>query len=135
MAPEMSETSLAEGARKTLETAPAEVLAVYLYGSRARATSRAQSDMDLGILLRDDPQPALRNAARRIEDDVERAVRVPVQAVVLNSASPDLVHRVLRDGVLLLDRDRATRIEFEVRARNEYFDLAPVRQLYRRLSA
>jgi predicted nucleotidyltransferase len=62
MAPEMSETSLAEGARKTLERAPAEVLAVYLYGSRARATSRAQSDMDLGILLRDDPQPALRNA-------------------------------------------------------------------------
>ena len=135
MALVMHEASLAEEARKVLEGAPAEILAVYLYGSRARGTSLARSDMDLGILLRDDPQPTLRNAARRIEDEVERALRVPVQAVVLNSASPDLIHRVLRDGILLLDRDRATRIRFEVRARNEYFDLAPVRRLYRRVPA
>ena len=55
--------------------------------------------------------------------------------VVLNSAAADLVHRVLRDGVIVLDRDRAARIRFEVHARNEYFDLAPLRRLYRRIPA
>ena len=108
---------------------------MYLYGSRARGTGSARSDLDLGILLRGVPRPTLKSAARRIEDDVERAVRVPVQAVVLNTASADLTHRVLRDGILLLDRDRAARIQFEVRARNEYFDLAPLRRLYRRVPA
>jgi predicted nucleotidyltransferase len=131
----MPEPSLAENAREVLEGAPAEVLAVYLYGSRARGTGSAHSDLDLGILLRDAPRPTLRSAARRIEDDVERAVRVPVQAVVLNTASADLTHRVLRDGILLLDRDRAARIRFEVRTRNDYFDLAPIRRLYRRVPA
>ena len=39
---------------------------------------------------------------------------------------------MLRDGSLVLDRDRAARIRFEVRSRNEYFDLAPIRRRYRR---
>jgi len=131
----MPESSLTERVQKVLEGAPVEVVAVYLYGSRARGTSSVHSDLDLGILLRDAPRPTLKGAARRIEDDVERAVRIPVQAVVLNTASADLTHRVLRDGILLLDRDRPVRIRFEVRARNEYFDLAPLRRLYRRVPA
>jgi predicted nucleotidyltransferase len=131
----MSEPSPVETARELLKGAPADVLAVYLYGSRGRGTSTPRSDMDLGLLLEDAPRPTLRNPAMRIEDEVERATGVPAQAVVLNTASADLVHRVLRDGVLLLDRDRAARIRFEVRARNEYFDLAPVRRLYRRVPA
>jgi predicted nucleotidyltransferase len=131
----MSEPSPVEATRAILEGAPADVVAVYLYGSRGRGTGTPRSDMDLGILLRSAPPPTLGNPAARIEDEVERATRVPVQAVVLNTASADLIHRVLRDGVLLLDRDRAARIRFEVRARNEYFDLAPVRRLYRRIPA
>jgi hypothetical protein len=47
---------------------------------------------------------------------------VPVQLVVLNRAPADLVHRVLRDGVLLLDRDPGARIRFEVRTCNLYTD-------------
>jgi hypothetical protein len=40
-------------------------------------------------------------------------------------APADLVHRVLRDGRIVFDRDPPARIRFEVRRRNEYFDLAP----------
>jgi len=57
---------------------------------------------------------------------------VPVEAVILNHASPDLVHRVLRDGEILVDRDRSARLRFEVQAHNEYFDLLPILDLYRR---
>jgi hypothetical protein len=41
-------------------------------------------------------------------------------------------HGVRRDGVLLLDRDPSARIRFEVRERNEFFDLQPVLARYRR---
>jgi predicted nucleotidyltransferase len=127
--------SVVERVRRVLESAPSEVLAAYLYGSRARGTASPTSDLDLGILLRTVPPPTLKGVAREIEDTVERALRIPVEVVVLNGASPDLVHRILRDGILLLDRDRAARLRFEVQSRNEYFDLAPVRRLYRRLPA
>ena len=34
-----------------------------------------------------------------------------VDVVVMNGAAPDLAHRVLRDGALVLERDRDARIE------------------------
>jgi len=70
-----------------------------------------------------------------VEGALERLLGRPVQVVALNRASADLVHRVLRDGKIVLDRDPAARIRFEVRRRNEYFDLAPIRRLYRRYPA
>ena len=131
----MSPSTLAERLRSVVEGAPADLVAVYLYGSRARGTASRASDIDLGLLLQEAPPPELRSTARRIESEVERAVHLPVEAVVLNTASADLIHRVLRDGILLVDRDRPARIRFEIRARNEYFDLAPIRRLYRRIPA
>ena len=51
----------------------------------------------------------------------------------MNRAPVDLRTRVLRDGVLLVDRDPSLRIRFEVRTRNEWFDLQPILREYRRM--
>ena len=131
----MVRAALERKVRDVVESASAEVLAVYLYGSRARGTASPESDVDLGVFLRSAPPPSLHSVARDLEGALERAVKIPVEVVVLNAAPADLVHRVLRDGVLLLDRNRSARIRFEVQSRNEYFDLAPLRRLYRRLPA
>jgi predicted nucleotidyltransferase len=107
-------------------------LAVYLFGSVARGEARDDSDVDVGILFASEPPATLDAPQFAIEAELERSLGRRVQVVALNRASPDLVHRVLRDGRLVLDRDRAARIRFEVRKRNEYFDLEPIRRLYRR---
>jgi hypothetical protein len=65
---------------------------------------------------------------------IEDATGKRADVVVLNRASPDLIHRVLRDGVLILENDRPTRIGFEVRARAEYFDVLPYIREYRHTS-
>src|SRR6266487_3577982 len=89
----MSPMSLEDRVRKVVEHAPPDVLAVYLYGSRARGTALPTSDVDLGVLLRAAPPPTLGGVARDLDDAVERAVRVPVEVVVLNRAAADLTHR------------------------------------------
>ena len=61
----------------------------------------------------------------------ERVLARRVDLIVLNDAPVDLRARVLRHGRLLLERDRAARIAFEVRTRNEAFDLEPVLSRYR----
>jgi predicted nucleotidyltransferase len=111
---------------------PRGALAVYLYGSVARGQARPDSDVDIGVLFATDPPATLDAPQFAIEAALERVLASPVQVVALNRAPADLVHRVLRDGRVVLDRDRAARIRFEVRSRNEYFDLAPIRRLYRR---
>lgn len=112
----------------------AGVAAAYLFGSVARGTARAGSDVDVAVLLRDDPGHTLASLQLDLEGELERAVGRPVDLIVLNRAPVDLAHRVLRDGKLLLDADPAARIAFEVRVRNECFDLLPVLDRYRRIS-
>jgi uncharacterized protein len=109
-----------------------EIAAIYLYGSVARGSDRADSDVDLGILYRTPPPSTLIGQPFGAEADLSERVGRAVHIVVMNGAPPDLVHRILRDGRLLLDNDRSARIAFEVRARMEYFDLLPILRLYRR---
>ena len=115
-----------------LASADDRLVAAYLFGSVARGTDSSSSDVDVGILLRTAPSGDLNDLRFELEGNLERALGQRTQVVVLNNAPPDLLHRVLRDGRLLLECDRAARIRFEVRARNEYFDLLPILNRYRR---
>lgn len=129
--PAMDDAAVEHGLRTFFETEAPEVAAAYLFGSVARGRSRATSDVDVGVLLTRPPAATLADLPLDLETDLERRLGVPVQVVVLNRAPADLVHRVLRDGKLLVDRDPSARIAFEVRARNEFFDLKPVLDQYR----
>lgn len=106
--------------------------AAYLFGSWARQTARPASDVDLGVLHVDAPAPGLEGLAFHLEADLEKLLGRPVHLVVLNHAPVDLSQRVLRDGILLLDRDSSRRIQFEVRTRKVFWDLQPFLRRYRR---
>ncbi len=119
---------------RTVLAGRGDVVAAYLFGSVARGTATPTSDVDVAILLAADPPSTIDGLQLGLEGELERGLGLPVQLVVLNRAPCDLVHRVLRDGVLLVDRDPGARIRFEVDARNRYFDLQPFLRRYRRFS-
>ena len=111
-----------------------DVVAAYLFGSVARGEARPDSDVDVGVVLAAGAPrelPAF-GALGDLHADLEEASDREVDLVVLNDAPVDLVHRVLRDGVLLYESDANRRIAFEARARSEYFDMQPILALYRR---
>ena len=105
--------------------------AAYLFGSRARGTQRPGSDVDVGIWLRKTPV-TLDEYPLELAGALEQKLGQGVDLVVMNGAPSDLVHRILRDGILVLEKDRAARIAFEMQARSDFFDMAPIRALYRR---
>jgi len=107
------------------------IVATYLFGSIACGSARADSDVDVAILYSTAPEASLEGIPLDLEAELEKQLALPVQVVVLNTAPVDLVHRVLRDGRLLIDIDPSARIRFEAKARNEYFDLLPVLRRYR----
>jgi predicted nucleotidyltransferase len=109
------------------------IAAAYLFGSVARGTAGPGSDVDVGILYLEDPPLTLDGMGFQLEGAIESLLRIPVQVVVLNHAPVDLTVRVLRDGKLLVDRDRPKRIRFEVKTRFEFLDLEPYLKMYRRM--
>jgi predicted nucleotidyltransferase len=106
--------------------------AVYLFGSMARGEGRPNSDVDVAVLYGKPVEAGLAGLKLALAGDLEERLGRRVDLVVLDRQPPDLVHRVLRDGLLVLENNRSARIRFEVNARNEYFDVLPVLRRYRR---
>jgi len=107
----------------------------YLFGSLARGEGKPHSDVDVAVLFPIESSTGLLGPATTIRGDLERLLRRTVDLIDLRAAPVDLIHRILRDGHLLTDRDPSERIRFEVQARNEYFDLLPYLRQYRRQGA
>lgn len=109
------------------------IAAAWLFGSVARGTARSDSDVDVGILYREDPPRTLAGIGQvfNLEQELTEITGLPIQVVALNRAPVDLIIRVLRDGKLLLGQDSLRRVDFEVRSRNEFWDLEPYLRLYR----
>lgn len=107
------------------------VVAASLIGSQATGRAGPLSDVDVGVWL--DPElsrkerweleSALHLAAMKALDTPE------VDLVVLNGASPLMRHRAMREGVRLVERDRAERVRLEARGLLDYLDTAPLRAM------
>jgi predicted nucleotidyltransferase len=75
---------------------------LFVFGSRARGTDRADSDLDLFI----DYNPAARvpNMFRlmQIEDAISEALGIPVTITTRNALHPLMKHNIERDAVQVL---------------------------------
>ena len=99
-----------------------EILFAYLYGSVARGEAGTESDIDIGIFLREDFKPG---AFYEIElaDEIERGCNLRrVEVVVLNRKPLRFLNQVLRYGRLIFSRDEKARVAFETRVTKAYID-------------
>ncbi|MEO8009385.1 MAG: nucleotidyltransferase domain-containing protein [Betaproteobacteria bacterium] len=127
----MDEESIISAVRGYFAKHAGDLIAVYIFGSVARRASGRSSDVDIAVLFAVPPAPTLSGLALETQADLEQLLGCAVQLVVLNDAPVDLAHRVLRDGALVFESDRAARVAFEVAARREYLDLLPILRRYR----
>lgn len=100
-------------------------VAVWIYGSEARGTARADSDLDVACLFATSPSPEELLAARAALGD---ALGRPVDLVDAGRASPILAMQILRRGRLVLDRDPKRRHQLEAGATGRYEDLKITRR-------
>ena len=108
------------------------VIAVYLFGSFARGTEGPLSDVDIAILLEPATNPdKLATLTLHYTQAVLAALGTDeVSVVVLNTAPLPLRYRVIRDGLVLLDRSPSLRRDFEVRTQSAYLDFKPALDAY-----
>lgn len=124
--------ALAESLRAALDRTGAAVQCAWLFGSTARGEAGPLSDVDVAVLL--DENVARENhldIAAALAEELERSAP-RIDLTVLNEAPPALRHRVILDGLLLLERDPRQRIDFEVRSIREALDFQHIAAIYDR---
>lgn len=108
---------------------------VYLFGSQAGGKPWAESDVDLAVLLGSEMAKEQHGQLRvqLISELMSVFQSNAVDVVILNDAPPLLTYEgVIRSGRLLFEKDKLARIQFEVRAFQEYMDTAPLRNVQNR---
>ena len=100
-----------------LKTQP-DIAAAYLFGSLAQGRATPRSDIDIAILLKQEPKQLGGATDRQLKlmDDFRGFADREVDVVILNTAPPVLKDQVLRYGRRIYESDRLTRVDFEVRA-------------------
>lgn len=103
------------------------VVAAYVYGSAARGTMLATSDLDLALVLEDTLPPYDRlKLELAIQADVEDALGfMPVDVRAINEAPLMVRGAGVQTGLRVYESDHDRRVTFEVATRMRYFDYAP----------
>jgi predicted nucleotidyltransferase len=114
-----------EALRRVLER-ESDVGYALLFGSSARGSSHARSDVDVAVGLRSSARDA--RALGTIAARLEAAAGRPIDLVVLDEAPVALAYRIFRDGQVLVERDRAALVARKARALLDYLDWKPVEE-------
>lgn len=103
----------------------------YLFGSHARGTARAASDVDIGLVFdRRLPLAERERVALEVAADVARATGIErVDVVDLEEQGPIFCLQVLCEGERIHEIDAAKRIDFESETMVRAFDFRPTYEL------
>ncbi len=103
------------------------VIAVYLFGSRAKGKIGALSDYDIGILLKNNvPDKKFFNIKLKLIQDFSLFFKtMKIDVVILNKATTLLATNIINEGCLLFDAMHEQRIAFETKTTMKYLDRLP----------
>ncbi len=106
-----------------------EVLAVYLFGSRAAGKSGKNSDVDVAVLLTPAAAKRAFDFQLRRQEELARILGADVDLVILNEAGPLLKFQVYSKGRLAHVKAPASAEKFKWRAINGYWDWIPSQRI------
>ena len=98
-----------------------------LFGSTARGTAHAESDVDVAVGLVDGVSLDVHEIGDLVSR-LESATGRTVDLVLLDEAGPALAYRIFRDGVTVLVRDSRAMVARKARAILGYLDFRPVEE-------
>lgn len=123
-------TKLKEEVEKVLKR-HREIIGAYLYGSTAKGYEGRGSDIDVGLLLREDFEADALYPAR-IAGEIREGCRLDreVDVRILNMMPYRFLHQVIKEGELILSTDDRKRIRFETSVVDRYIDFKPFYKQY-----
>lgn len=100
------------------------IVFAYLFGSRVKSHCNKGSDWDLAVYFSEPPENFGVWTSFELEAELSRAIESTVQVIVLNNGLPSPVFgfQIIDEGMVLIERDENSRLEFENRILRQYYD-------------
>ncbi len=109
-----------------------EIQAAFLFGSQASGRARADSDIDVGILIDGVSAAVDGPTLRRVIEALAGHVAADrLDVVILNHAPPALAFQVLKRGKLAFERDRTALHRFRVSTYARHSDFESTERFFR----
>ncbi|NWF75177.1 MAG: nucleotidyltransferase domain-containing protein [Nitrospirae bacterium] len=95
----------------------------YLFGSQAKSTADEKSDWDIAIYFKKYPQKLPQWTIFYLESEISGEIGKEVQIISLNNLdSPVFLFQIIKNGLLLVDKNTEKRILFESKVLSKYHD-------------
>jgi len=121
---------LKEGIKEVLKEHK-EILVAYLYGSTVKGYEGKRSDIDVGLLLKEDFEAEALYPARIAGEIKEKCgLDQEVDVRILNKRPYRFLHQVIREGEVILSTDERKRVRFETSIIDAYIDFKPFYEQY-----
>jgi len=116
--------------QKILQGQP-NVIAAYLFGSTARGQTHPKSDLDIGVVLKDEESLSFGELVSLMTmiDEAVPDFKVDVRPIVKRS-SPLFVFNVIKEGRPIYVKSEKERVQFEVAALKRFYDTQHLRDVY-----
>ena len=126
----MIKTKLKEKIKEVLK-GHKEVLVAYLYGSIVKGYEGKGSDIDVGLLLKEDFKAEALYPTRVAGEIKEKCgLDREVDVRILNKRSYRFLHQVITKGEVILSTDERERVRFETSVIDRYIDFKPFYEQY-----
>lgn len=95
-----------------------EVIFAFLYGSFAKGSELADSDLDIAVYIKEN-YPS--SKTDQIWDDLQRISKKDVELLILNNANPSVAWEAIR-GIPLVIKDKKKYMDFMLEVSSEALD-------------
>lgn len=121
---------LKEGIKEVLKRHE-EIIVAYLYGSTVKGYKEKGSDIDVGLLLKEDFEAEALYPVR-IAGEIKKkcGLEQEVDVRILNERPYRFLHQVIREGEIILSSDERERVRFEASVVDRYIDFKPFYEQY-----
>lgn len=95
---------------------------LYLFGSRASKTNKADSDIDLAVFVNKQHNPHDPLLDLKMGAFFAEHLKKKTDIVIMNDANPIIQHEVLKNGIILFEKNSENRAKYELTSFKKYID-------------
>lgn len=106
------------------------ILFAYIFGSFV--SGDAFNDIDIGLFIDDKKSKSTLKIELELENELEESLHVPFDVRIINNAPLSFVYNILKNKIVILDKDKNLRTDFEGLIYKKYFDFKHFRREYLR---